>query len=95
MSKKNIWTNDVFDMLKDRALTSNAISYKLQEKHRYAPHARKVTLVLRGDKERFRELGKISVDSSTRRDSHSVSLWGLNRVQYLNTYPYSVIGEFI
>lgn len=95
MSKKNIWTNDVFDMLKDRAMTSNAISYKLQENHRYAPHARKVTLVLRGDKERFKELGKISVDSSTRRDSHSVSLWGLKRIQYSDSYPYFPIGEFI
>ena len=92
MSRKNAWTNDVFEILKERAMSSTEISYKLKEKHRYNPHARKVTLVLRGDKQRFRELSKISVDSSTRRDSHLVSLWGLRQLTYGDNYPYAAEG---
>ena len=92
MSRKNAWTNDVFEMLKERAMSSTDISYKLKEKHRSTPHARKVTLVLRGEKQRFRELSKISVDSSTRRDSHSVSLWGLRHLRYEDQYPYQIKG---
>ena len=88
MSRKNMWTNDVLEMLKERAMTSNAISYKLQERHRYAPHSRKVTLVLRSNKLQFKELGKVSVDSSTRRDSHSVSLWGLSETKYMESSPF-------
>ena len=94
MSRKNAWTNDVYEMLKERAMSSTEISYKLKEKHRYNPHARKVTLVLRGDKRRFQELSKISVDSSTRRDSHMVSLWGLRRLNYEDHYPHPAEGSF-
>lgn len=93
MSRKNAWTNDVFEMLKERAMSSTEISYKLKERHRYNPHARKVTLVLRGDKHRFKELSKISVDSSTRRDSHFVSLWGLRQLEYQDHYPYPAEGS--
>ena len=88
MSRKNLWVNDVFEMLKERAMSSTEISYKLKEKHRYNPHARKVTLVLRGNRSRFHELEKVFVDSSLRRDSHSVSLWGLFGVEYSKAYPY-------
>lgn len=94
MSRKNAWTNDVYEMLKERAMSSTEISYKLKEKHRYNPHARKVTLVLRGDKRRFQELSKISVDSSTRRDSHMVSLWGLRQMDYEDYYPYPSMESF-
>ena len=91
MSRKNLWVNDVFEMLKERAMSSTEISYKLKEKHRYNPHARKVTLVLRGNRSRFHELEKVFVDSSLRRDSHSVSLWGLFGVEYNKAYPYQCL----
>ncbi len=94
MSRKNLWVNDVYEMLKERAMSSTEISYKLKAKHRYNPHARKVTLVLRGDRQRFNELEKVFVDSSLRRDSHSVSLWGLTGKTYNQTYPYNCLTVF-
>tara|TARA_B100000287_G_C20443568_1_gene706586 strand:- start:301 stop:576 length:276 start_codon:yes stop_codon:yes gene_type:complete len=91
MSRKNIWLLDVERMLEERAMTSTEISYRLKEKHRYSPHARKVTLVMRGKKNNFKELNKITVDSSTRRESHAVSLWGLRSRNYSQMSPYNVI----
>lgn len=55
---------------------------------RYAPHARKITLVLRGDS-RFMELDQVSVDSWLRAESHKVSLWGLAEKNYSFEYPYN------
>ncbi len=94
MSRKNLWVNDVYEMLKERAMSSTEISYKLKDRHRYNPHARKVTLVLRGEKNRFVELEKVFVDSSLRRDSHSVSLWGLTGRRYQEVYPYNCLTTF-
>tara|TARA_R110002020_G_scaffold157312_2_gene339999 strand:+ start:2804 stop:3079 length:276 start_codon:yes stop_codon:yes gene_type:complete len=91
MSRKNIWLVDVEKMLEERAMTSTEISYKLKDKHRYNPHARKVTLVMRGNKNTFKELDKITVDSSTRRESHAVSLWGLRGRNYGNRAPYKLL----
>ncbi len=93
MSRKNLWVNDVFEMLKERAMTSTEISYTLKQMHRYPPHARKVTLVLRGRKDNFRELDKINVSSTLRRDSHKVCLWGLKNIKYETINPYSAINR--
>jgi len=93
MSRKNLWVNDVFEMLKERAMTSTEISYTLKQMHRYPPHARKVTLVLRGRKDNFRELDKINVSSTLRRDSHKVCLWGLGNTKYEYESPYNAINR--
>jgi len=96
MSRKNIWIRDVEEMLNEKAMSSTEISYMLKDRygHRYNPHARKITLVLRGEKERFIELDKVSVSSplSVRRESHNVSLWGLCNRRYQNNYPYNAIN---
>tara|TARA_R100001509_G_scaffold28596_1_gene15106 strand:- start:186 stop:464 length:279 start_codon:yes stop_codon:yes gene_type:complete len=91
MSKKNAWKNKVLDLLSERAMSSTEISEKLGRVMRYAPHARKITLVLRGDK-RFRELEQVSVDSWLRAESHKVSLWGLLDQNYAFDYPYTVVS---
>ena len=93
MSRKNLWVNDVFEMLKERAMTSTEISYNLKKMHRYPPHARKVTLVQRGKKDNFRELDKINVSSTLRRDSHKVCLWGLGNTKYEYESPYNAINR--
>lgn len=93
MSRKNLWVNDVFEMLKERAMTSTEISYTLKQMHRYPPHARKVTLVLRGKKDNFKELDKINVSSTLRRDSHKVCLWGLQNTKYEHINPYHAINR--
>ena len=65
MSRKNLWVKDAEELLKEQALSSTELSYKLKDKHRYNPHARKITLVLRGMKSTFVELNKVSIDSSS------------------------------
>ena len=92
MAKKNKWVEDVEEMLKRQALSSTEISFKLKQKYRYNPHARKVTLVLRGVKSKFVEINKVSVSSSLASDSHNVSLWGLRGYKYDMRYPYSSLG---
>jgi hypothetical protein len=69
-------------------MSSTEISHRLKETHRYNPHARKITLVLRADKERFMELDRVSVESWTRRESHQVVLWGRTDKNYESQYPY-------
>tara|TARA_B100000287_G_scaffold419135_1_gene456968 strand:+ start:382 stop:660 length:279 start_codon:yes stop_codon:yes gene_type:complete len=91
MSRKNLWVKDAEELLKEQALSSTELSYKLKDKHRYNPHARKITLVLRGMKSTFVELNKVSIDSSLRRESHQVSLWGLRNTEYEMNYPYRAI----
>ena len=88
MSKKNAWTNRVFDLLDERAMSSTELSEKLKRVLRYNPHARKITLVLRGDR-RFREIDQVSVDSWMRSESHRVVLWGRNDKRYSSEYPYN------
>jgi|TARA_R110002110_G_scaffold143888_3_gene332802 hypothetical protein len=92
MSRKNGWTKRVYELLSERAMSSTELSHKLKETHRYNPHARKITLVLRGDKVRFNEMDKIGVESWTRRESHQVVLWGRTDTNYEDTYPYRVLG---
>ena len=96
MSRKNIWVRDVYEMLNERAMSSTEMSYCLKDKygHRYNPHARKITLVLRGDKLRFIELDKIAVSSplSLRKESHNVALWGRIDKDYESTYPYAALN---
>ena len=93
MSRKNIWIRDVYEMLNERAMSSTEISFGLKERygHRYNPHARKITLVLRGDKLRFIELDKVAVSSplSIRKESHNVALWGRIDRTYDVGYPYN------
>ena len=88
MSKKNAWIRDVESMLRQQAMSSTEISHRLKGKYRYNPHARKVTLVLRGMKDKFEDLNKVSVSSSLARDSHQVSLWGLQGYEYDDTFPH-------
>tara|TARA_B100000287_G_scaffold162770_2_gene153544 strand:+ start:7537 stop:7815 length:279 start_codon:yes stop_codon:yes gene_type:complete len=88
MSRKNAWKKRVYELLSERAMSSTEISHKLKETHRYNPHARKITLVLRADKEKFRELDRVAVESWTRRESHQVVLWGRIDKTYENQYPY-------
>ena len=88
MSKKNGWTKRVYELLSERAMSSTELSQKLKETHRYNPHARKITLVLRADKVRFMELDKVGVESWTRRESHQVVLWGRPDKNYDDSYPY-------
>ena len=88
MSRKNGWKVRVYELLNDRAMSSTELSHRLKETHRYNPHARKVTLVLRSDKEKFRELDRVSVESWTRRESHQVILWGRPDKNYEPTHPY-------
>jgi len=96
MSRKNIWVRDVYEMLNERAMSSTEISYFLKDRygHRYNPHARKITLVLRGDKLRFIELDKVAVSSplSIRKESHNVALWGRIDKDYDMIYPYNAIN---
>ena len=99
MSRKNIWVRDVEKMLQERAMSSTEISFALKDRfgYRYNPHARKITLVLRGSKDKFIEMDKVSVSSplSVRRESHNVSLWGLREVRYQSNYPYTSLWEVI
>lgn len=88
MTKKNAWKSKVLNLLNDRAMSSTELSEKLGRSMRYAPHARKITLVLRGDS-RFMELDQVSVDSWLRAESHKVSLWGLAEKNYSFEYPYN------
>lgn len=92
MSKKNQWVSDVEAMLRTQAMSSTEISYKLKQKYRYSPHARKVTLVLRGMRSKFTEMSKVSVASSLSRDSHQVSLWGLRGYTYDDSYPHHALS---
>jgi len=95
MSVKNKWMSDVEKMLKTNALSSTEIAFKLKSKYRYSPHARKVTLVLRGQRDTFKEMSKVSVATSLSRDSHQVSLWGLKGYTYEDSFPYlSLRGAF-
>ncbi len=88
MNNKNKWIKDVKKMLQTQALSSTEIAFKLKSNYRYSPHARKVTLVLRGQRDSFTEMSKVSVASSLSRDSHQVSLWGLRGYTYQEHYPH-------
>lgn len=79
-------------MLQSQALSSTEIAFKLKSNYRYSPHARKVTLVLRGQKDAFKEMSKVSVASSLSRDSHQVSLWGLRGYTYQEHYPHLTLN---
>jgi len=92
MANKNKWIKDVKTMLQHQALSSTEIAFKLKSNYRYSPHARKVTLVLRGQRDSFVEMSKVSVASSLSRDSHQVSLWGLTGYTYQEHYPYHYLG---
>tara|TARA_Y100000361_G_scaffold154260_1_gene179148 strand:- start:3552 stop:3866 length:315 start_codon:yes stop_codon:yes gene_type:complete len=89
MSRKNSWIKIVNNMLAERAMTSREIFEILNQRQRYAPHPRKVTLVLRGNPD-FREIDKVSINSLAKTDSHQVSLWGREDREYELSYPYRV-----
>lgn len=91
MSRKNHWVKDVENMLKDQALSSTEIAFRLKSKYRHSPHARKVTLVLRGLRSQFKEMNKISVSSSLSRESHQVCLWGLRGYSYEENHPHASV----
>ena len=76
-------------MLNERAMTSREIFEILNQRQRYAPHPRKVTLVLRGNQD-FIEIDKVSINSLAKMDSHTVSLWGKVDRDYELTYPYNI-----
>jgi hypothetical protein len=89
MSRKNSWIKIVNKMLNERAMTSREIFEILNQRQRYAPHPRKVTLVLRGNQD-FIEIDKVSINSLAKMDSHTVSLWGKVDRDYELTYPYNI-----
>jgi len=89
MSRKNSWIKVVNNLLAERAMTSREIFEILNQRQRYAPHPRKVTLVLRGNND-FKEIDKVSINSLAKMDSHMVSLWGREDRQYDNYHPYKV-----
>ena len=89
MSRKNSWIKIVNNMLAERAMTSREIFEILNQRQRYAPHPRKVTLVLRGNPD-FREIDKVSINSLAKADSHQVSLWGREDREYELSHPYRV-----
>jgi hypothetical protein len=89
MSRKNSWIKIVNKMLNERAMTSREIFEILNQRQRYAPHPRKVTLVLRGNQD-FIEIDKVSINSLAKMDSHTVSLWGKVNRDYELTYPYNI-----
>ena len=89
MSRKNSWIKIVNNMLSEKAMTSREIFETLNQRQRYAPHPRKVTLVLRGNQD-FKEIDKVSINSLAKVDSHTVSLWGRVDREYELSYPYNV-----
>jgi len=89
MSRKNSWIKIVNNLLAERAMTSREIFEILNQRQRYAPHPRKVTLVLRGNPD-FREIDKVSINSLAKTDSHLVSLWGRDDREYDIAQPYRV-----
>ena len=89
MSRKNSWIKIVNKMLNEKAMTSREIFETLNQRQRYAPHPRKVTLVLRGNQD-FIEIDKVSINSLAKMDSHTVSLWGKVGRDYEPTYPYNI-----
>ena len=91
MSSKNKWIKDAEILLQKQALSSTEIAYKLKSKYRYSPHARKVTLVLRGLRTQFKEMNKVSVSSSLSRESHQVCLWGLRGYSYEESHPHTSV----
>ena len=92
MSKKNHWVRDVEIMLRTQAMSSTEIAFRLKSKYRHSPHARKVTLVLRGLRSEFKEMNKVSVSSSLSRESHQVCLWGLRGYKYEESHPHLSVG---
>ena len=91
MGRKNHWVKDVEEMLKNQALSSTEIAFRLKTKYRHSPHARKVTLVLRGLRTQFKEMNKVSVSSSLSRESHQVCLWGLRGYSYEENHPHTSV----
>ena len=91
--KRNIWLTEVYNLLENRAMSSTEISYKLKERFRNTPHARKVTLVLKGISDDFILLNKVSGQGAfsmrDSNDNYKVALWGLKTKDYDDTYPYN------
>ena len=93
--KRNIWLQEVYRLLGERAMSSTEISYRLKDRFRNTPHARKVTLVLKGISDDFILLNKVSGQGSfsmrDSNDNYKVALWGLKMKDYDETYPYTCL----
>ena len=97
MSKtKNLWIKDVEKYLHERAMSSTEISFRLKERYRNTPHARKVTLGLKGHKDLFRSMNKVegqgSFSNRIINDNYKVTLWGLRGINYEREYPYNKLA---
>ena len=90
MSNKNRWITDAERILRSQALSSTELSFRLKANHRWFPSARKITLVLRGVKDRFEEINRVPTSLSLGNHTHEVSLWGLRGYKYDEKYPHSV-----
>ncbi len=90
--RRNIWLKEVYNLLSERAMSSTEISYRLKDRFRNTPHARKVTLVLKGISDDFILLNKVSGQGSfsmrDSNDNYKVALWGLKTKDYDDDYPY-------
>ena len=93
--KRNIWLTEVYNLLDSRAMSSTEISYKLKDRFRNTPHARKVTLVLKGISDDFILLNKVSGQGAfsmrDSNDNYKVALWGLKTKDYDDSYPYNCL----
>lgn len=87
MAKRRPWLNDVLRLMAERAYTSPELSDLMQQRHRYGPDAKEVTLVLKRDS-RFRMIGETTTSSLMRNSSHTVPVFGLADANYEPTAPF-------
>ena len=87
MPKKNQWIGLVEKLLKNQALSSTELAYRIKQHYRrISPHARDVTLVLKNFADKFQIIEETKVSSTI--SSHQVKLWGLKGYTYDSKYPH-------
>ena len=87
MSRKNLWKEPIYEMMKERAIMSSEIPVLLNERYRNVPSSIKISAVLSRDK-RFKKLGNRYCYGLNRAKSHRVIVFGRSDTESEDEPPF-------
>lgn len=90
LSRKDLWKEPIYEMMKDRAILSSEIPSLLQGKYRNTPSTVKVSAVLKRDI-RFKKQGMNYCIGLSNSKSHRVIVFGRADTIYAQEPPFKAI----
>jgi hypothetical protein len=91
-TRKNMWRNPVYEIMRDRALASHEIPFILTDKYKNVPSSVKISAVLNRD-ERFKQVGYHHCAGLYSKKSHRVLFFGRSDMEYEDFAPFKAITE--